>query len=208
MNNVSDLRIRSLGIENYQTTFFRMQEFVLNRVPSDASEIWFVQHPAVYTQGTACDSQTLVASDIPIVKSDRGGQITYHGLGQVVMYTLLNIKDFGLTVKSLVNLLEESSIMTLAEYDIKGLRKEGAPGVYVDEKKIAALGLRFKRGMSYHGLSLNVDMDLRPFSNINPCGYKGLEVTQINDIVASDKLIANCEEVEHKLEKNFRTLLL
>jgi len=205
---LSEFRVKRLGVEDYQTTFFDMKQFVLSHKPEEDSEIWLVQHPSVYTQGTACDSQTLAPSDIPIVKSDRGGQITYHGPGQVIMYVLLDIKRYGLTVKSLVTMLEQCSILTLAEYGIKGVRREGAPGVYANEKKVSALGLRFKRGLSYHGLSLNVDMDLRPFTNIDPCGYKDLEVTQINDLLPSNGAGVSCDEVEDKLIKNLRSLLL
>ena len=208
MAKANEFNVRKLGVEDYLTTFSNMQQFVLNHLPEEKSEIWFVQHPPVYTQGTACASQTLVPSEIPIVKSDRGGQITYHGPGQVIMYVLLDIKRYDLTVKSLVTLLEEVSIMTLFDYGIEGVRREGAPGVYVDEKKVSALGLRFKRGMSYHGLSLNVDMDLQPFANIDPCGYKGLEVTQIKELLPNDKELIECADIEHKLEKSLRALLL
>lgn len=203
---MNKLKIRRLGIEEYLTTLTKMQSFVLHHTPYKSSEIWLVQHPSVYTQGTACDSQTLTHTNIPIVKSDRGGQMTYHGLGQIVMYVLLDIKHYGLTVKALVTLLEQCSILTLAEYGIAGKRREGAPGVYISEKKISALGLRFKRNISYHGLSLNVAMDLQPFSNIDPCGYEGLEVTQITDLLHDSDQV-NLADVEQKLTNNFCSLI-
>ena len=144
-------------------------------------EIWLLEHPKVYTQGTACDQQTLMPSDIPIVASDRGGQITYHGPGQIVMYPLLSLRRHELTVKGLVTTLEQAVINLLQGWNIAAERQEGAPGIYVAGEKISALGLRIRRGWSYHGLSLNVDMDLQPFANIDPCGYVGLRTTQLKD---------------------------
>ena len=173
--------IQQLGLKPYSETQIAMQEFVAGSDADTPDELWFVEHPAVYTQGTACDLPTLTPSDIPLVKSDRGGQITYHGPGQVVMYVLLNLKRHGLGVKALVDMLEQTIIDVLDGYHISANRKDGAPGVYVDEAKIGALGLRFRKGFSYHGLSLNVDMDLQPFLNIDPCGYKDMPVTQIKD---------------------------
>jgi len=164
-----------------------MQEFIGSVNNNTQSEVWFVEHPQVYTQGVSCDLTTLQASDIPIVKSDRGGQITYHGPGQVVMYVLLNIKQLGLGVKQLVTILEQVMINVLANYLIIAERISGAPGVYVDGAKIGALGLRFRKGFSYHGLSLNIDMDLQPFENIDPCGYQGMAVTQVKDILLKNQ---------------------
>lgn len=176
--------VRNLGLRDYQQTWREMIDFTdaRNTEADDfeiSDEIWFVQHPAVYTQGTACSSTTLIPSTIPIVKTDRGGQITYHGEGQLVMYVLLELKHFKLTVSKLVRLLEQAVIDFLADQKIQAERKDKAPGVYVAGVKIAALGLRIRKGRSYHGLSLNVDMDLSPFANIDPCGFKGLEVTSM-----------------------------
>lgn len=203
MQRLQAIQVRQLGQQAYAETFDNMRAFVLDREAGGAEAIWLVQHSPVYTQGMACKAVTLAPSSIPVVKSDRGGQITYHGPGQLVMYAMLELKAYGLGVKSFVDLLEQTSINTLAGLGINGQRRAGAPGVYVDEKKIAALGLRFKRGCSYHGLSLNVNMDLRPFANIDPCGYQGLEVTQIADLIAD----VQYQKVEQLLLQNFLTLL-
>jgi len=161
-----------------------MIDFNLNRDSRTEDQIWLLEHPPVYTQGTACQQTTILESDIPIVKSDRGGQITYHGPGQVVMYPLLKLKRYNLGVKSLVAALEQAVLNCLKHIGVTGERREDAPGVYVDQAKIAALGLRIKKGSSYHGLSFNINMDLAPFSNIDPCGYQGLNVTQLKDCIA------------------------
>ncbi len=182
-----------------------MQSFVEQATAGTEDEIWFVEHPPVYTQGTACDLSTLIASDIPVVKSDRGGQITYHGPGQIVMYVLLNVKRNGLGVKGLVNALEQTMIDVLASYQIHANRLAGAPGVYVEGAKIGALGLRVRKGFSYHGLSLNVDMDLKPFQNIDPCGYKDMPVTQIKDQLDSKESITMAE-VQQALIDSLLTL--
>lgn len=208
---MSAITIHHLGLQPYSEMQSAMQAFVASSSPETSDEIWFVQHPPVYTQGTACDLQTLLTSDIPVVKSDRGGQITYHGPGQVVMYILLNLKRHGLGVKALVDALEQSIIDVLSSHNISAQRKEGAPGVYVGEAKIGALGLRFRKGFSYHGLSLNVDMDLQPFQNIDPCGYKGMPVTQIKDQL-TDKGIAitdqpRLEDIQDQLSATFIQLL-
>lgn len=178
-----ELLIERFGLVDYPIAFAAMRDFSDTRDATTQDRIWLVQHPQVYTQGTACQQQTLIPSQIPVVKTDRGGQITYHGPGQIVMYPLINLRRFGLGVKSLVQALEQSVIDTLAEYSVLGERREDAPGVYVDEAKIAALGLRIRKGNSYHGLSFNLDMDLAPFHNIDPCGFQGLRVTQLRDLV-------------------------
>lgn len=175
--------VRQLGRQEYQAVLADMQGFVAERDEAAQDEVWIVQHPPVYTQGTGCTMGTLLPTDIPIVKSDRGGQITYHGPGQVVIYPLLQLKRYNLGIKSMVQLLEQTAIDVLKGYDIDGVRREGAPGVYVDQRKVSALGLRVRRGCTYHGLSFNVDMDLSPFDNIDPCGYQGLEVTQLRDLI-------------------------
>lgn len=181
------IKVRVFEQIDYVAAFGAMLDFTNQRGDADQDEIWLIQHPPVYTQGTACKQSTLLPSDIPVVKTDRGGQITYHGPGQIVMYPLLNLKRFSsqgkrLGVKTLVNALEQCVIDCLAEYSIVSERRDDAPGVYVDGAKVAALGLRIRRGSSYHGLSCNIDMDLSPFSNIDPCGYRGLAVTQLRDL--------------------------
>ena len=160
-----------------------MRDYTSSRHSDSSDEIWLVQHTPVYTLGQAADpAHILTPTDIEVAQSDRGGQVTYHGPGQLVMYLLLDIRRHGLNIKQLVCGIEQAIIQRLKQSGIEGIRREGAPGVYVDEKKIAALGLRVRKGCSYHGLSLNVDMDLSPFSHINPCGYAGLEVTQLKDL--------------------------
>jgi len=176
------ITVKLFGLVDYLDAYNAMSEWAGSRSAEDMDEIWLLQHPPVYTQGTSCTQSTLFSSDIPLVKTDRGGQITYHGPGQLVMYPLLNLRRYGLGVKSLVTSLEQSVMDVLCDYSIGSQRREDAPGVYVDQAKIAALGLRIRRGNSYHGLSLNVDMDLTPFSNIDPCGFAGLRVTQMCDL--------------------------
>ncbi len=172
------LVVRDLGVLNYLPTWQRMQAFTDTRSNTDADEIWLTEHPAVFTQGQAGKQEHLLApGNIPVIPVDRGGQVTYHGPGQLMMYTLLNIKRRKLGVRQLVTALEECIVLTLAESDIQAYAKKDAPGVYVDEKKICSVGLRIRRGCSFHGLAFNVNMDLAPFLRINPCGYAGLEMT-------------------------------
>lgn len=173
---------------DYAISLDAMREFTNNRDLESKDQVWLLQHPAVYTQGTACNQQTLMPSAIPVVKTDRGGQITYHGPGQIVMYPLLNLRRYKLSVKGIVASLEQAVIDLLATRGISAARREDAPGVYVQDKKIAALGLRIRRGHCYHGLSFNVDMDLQPFSNIDPCGYVGLQSTQLVDFTANESI--------------------
>lgn len=175
------IQISEFGEVPYQQSFRSMANFANNRGEGDTDQIWLLQHPRVYTQGTACKLDVFLPSDIPTIKTDRGGQITYHGPGQIVMYPLLELKKHNIGVKSLVSKLEQSLINTLGEFEITAERREDAPGVYVNGEKIGALGLRIRKGTCYHGLSLNVDMDLLPFQNIDPCGYQGLKVTNIVD---------------------------
>lgn len=157
-----------------------MREFTDGRDATTVDELWFLQHPPVFTQGQAGKSEHLLApGDIPVVQVDRGGQVTYHGPGQWVAYLLLDLRRRGLGVRALVDLIEAAVIETLAHYGVAGAADPAAPGVYVDGAKIAALGLRIRRGCSYHGVALNVDMDLEPFERINPCGYAGLRVTSL-----------------------------
>lgn len=177
------LRIKHLGLVPYEPTWVAMRLFTDSRGPETPDELWLVEHPPVYTQGQAGKPEHLLqATDIPVMNIDRGGQITYHGPGQAVVYVLVDLHRRGLRVRELVHLMEQALIDTLAEYHVLAVRKAGAPGVYVGEAKIAALGLRVRKGCSYHGLALNVDMDLTPFSAINPCGYPGLKTIQLTDL--------------------------
>ena len=171
--------VKSLGLVEYQPTWDAMKQFTADRTSTTRDEIWLVQHSPVYTQGLAGKPEHLLHStDIPVIKIDRGGQITYHGPGQIVAYLLLDMRRWKLGVRELVRLMEQAAIDVLAEFGINAQSRDNAPGVYVGEAKIAALGLKIKNGYCYHGLAFNVDMDLTPFANINPCGYVGLRVTQ------------------------------
>lgn len=173
---------RHLGERDYERVWHAMQTYTDNRHGESNDEIWFVEHKPVFTQGQAGkDEHMLFAGDIPVVKVDRGGQVTYHGPGQLVAYFLLDIKRMKIGVRELVTRIEKSLVELLGKYDINAYPKADAPGVYVDEKKIASLGLRIRRGCSFHGLALNVNMDLSPFQQINPCGYAGLEMVQVKD---------------------------
>lgn len=179
------LRVRDLGQVAYEPVWRAMQSFTDDRGPDAPDEIWCLQHPPVFTLGQAGKPEHVLApGDIPVIHVDRGGQVTYHGPGQVVLYPLLDLRRLGLGVRALVDLIEQALIDVLAEDGVVAARREGAPGVYVGEAKIAALGLRVRRGCSFHGLAFNVAMDLEPFSRINPCGYQGLAVTQLADHVA------------------------
>ena len=171
--------IRRLGRVSYLPTWQAMQRFTDERDANTADEIWVVEHEPVFTLGMNADaSHVLMPGDIPVVKVDRGGQVTYHGPGQLVVYPLIDLRRAGLGVRDLVTRLEQSVIGSLARYGISATTRPGAPGVYVNEAKIASVGIRVRRGASYHGLSFNINMDLEPFSRINPCGYAGLAMTQ------------------------------
>jgi lipoyl(octanoyl) transferase len=173
------IHIKALGMVDYEPTWRAMQKFTAERTAETLDEIWLLQHPPTYTLGQAGKPEHLLnPTSIPVVKIDRGGQITYHGPGQIVAYLLVDLHRWKINVRELVRLMEQAVIDLLAEYGVKAEGREDAPGVYVDDAKIAALGLKIKTGCSYHGLSFNVDMDLSPFDNINPCGYEGLRVTQ------------------------------
>lgn len=161
-----------------------MQRFTDTRGPDTADELWLVQHPPVFTQGQAGKAEHVLApGDIPIVKTDRGGQVTFHGPGQVVAYPLLNLRRLGFGVRDLVTSIEAAVVDYLCIWQVASAARADAPGVYVDGRKIASLGLRVRRGCSFHGVSLNIDMDLEPFSRINPCGYQGLQMTQLANLV-------------------------
>ncbi len=178
--------VRSLGCVEYEPTWRAMQDFTARRDADTPDELWLLEHPPVYTLGQAGRREHLLAAtDIPLVPIDRGGQITYHGPGQVVVYVLVDLRRRGYGVRELVARMEQAVIELLAAHAVAAQRLAGAPGVYVEGAKIAALGLRVKRGCTYHGLALNVDMDLAPFAAINPCGYAGMRVTQCRDLGVS-----------------------
>jgi lipoyl(octanoyl) transferase len=177
------MEVRRLGQVEYEPTWRAMQEFTAGRTPETPDELWIVEHPPVFTLGQAGKPEHVLEDlGIPIVKIDRGGQVTYHGPGQVVIYLLLDLARLKIKVRELVTAIEQGVIDFLAAHGVQAERRAGAPGVYVGEAKVAALGLKIKNSCSYHGLSLNVDMDLSPFAAINPCGYAGLKVTQTKNL--------------------------
>jgi lipoyl(octanoyl) transferase len=184
VNSLADsLVIRQLNTMDYSQVWQAMKDFTDNRDDTTADELWLVEHPAVFTQGQAGKAEhLLVPGDIEVVKVDRGGQVTYHGPGQLVVYIMINLRRKKIGVRQLVTLIENSIVSALTDYDIAAYAKADAPGVYVDEKKIASLGLRVRKGCSFHGLAMNVNMDLSPFLRINPCGYAGLEMVQTADL--------------------------
>ena len=192
--------IKDLGIKQYQETFSAMKDFVAK---GEEESIWMLEHYPVFTLGTAADPKHILKrTDIDILQADRGGDVTYHGPGQLVIYFLLNIKKRNLGPKKFVKQLENLVQKMLLDFQIQSNAIEGSPGVYVDSKKIASIGLRFSKGYSYHGISINVDMDLDPFKNINPCGYEGLQVTQIKDIYSNITL----EKVKSAVEVNIQQI--
>ena len=181
------LRVRHLGRVAYTETWHAMRGFTDARGPATMDELWVLEHPPVYTLGwNAREAHVLDPGEIPVVRCDRGGQVTYHGPGQLVVYTLVDLARRHLGVRAFVHLLEQAVLDLLAGYGIRGERRAGAPGVYVGGAKLAALGLRLRRGAAYHGLSLNVAMDLAPFRRIDPCGFAGLPVTQLRDLGVPD----------------------
>jgi lipoyl(octanoyl) transferase len=174
--------IKYLGVRPYEEIYRAMREFTLERTADTADELWFLEHPPVFTQGQAGKAEhVLMPGDIPVVQSDRGGQVTYHGPGQLVVYALLDLQRLGYGIRSLVTRLERSLIALLDGYGIRAAARPDAPGVYVGDRKIASLGLRVRSGRTYHGLALNVHMDLEPFSRINPCGFRALRMAQISE---------------------------
>lgn len=195
------LIIRELGLVPYLETWHAMQAFTQNRDKQAPDEIWLLQHEPVFTQGQAGKAEHLLATgDIPVVQVDRGGQVTYHGPGQLVAYLLLDIRRSKLGVRDLVTRIENSLVAVLKEYDISAHPKPDAPGVYTQGKKIASLGLRIRNGCSFHGLALNIDMDLQPFLRINPCGYQGLEMAQMSDYVANPDIDQISQQLSHHLQ--------
>lgn len=198
------LQVRHLGCQEYRRVWRAMLEFTTGRGSDSCSELWIVEHPPVFTQGQAGKAEHLLApGDIPVVQSDRGGQITYHGPGQLVCYLLLDLKESSIGIRTLVSRIEEAVIQLLGDYGIIADRKSGAPGVYVGGAKIAAIGLRVKKQRTYHGLSLNVDMVLHPFSLINPCGFAGLKVTDMATLGVDAKMT----DVEDKLTTRLARIL-
>ena len=196
--------VRHLGLQPYEPVSQAMHDFTDRRDDTTPDEIWLVEHLPVFTQGQAGKAEhLLMTGDIPVIQSDRGGQVTYHGPGQQVMYVLLNLKRRKLGVRELVTLLEQTVVNTLAEYGIDAHPRADAPGVYVGEKKICSLGLRIRKGCSFHGLALNINMDLTPFQRINPCGYAGMEMTQMRQWVDT----ATPENIRPVLLKKFLALL-
>lgn len=199
----SRVYVRDLGRTRYEPVFDAMKAFTEARGPETPDEVWLTEHDPVFTQGQAGRAEHLLApGDIPVVQSDRGGQVTYHGPGQIVGYLMFDLRRLDLSVRALVRGIEQAVVATLAGYGITGEPRADAPGVYVNGAKIASLGLRVRRGRSYHGLALNVDMDLEPFSRINPCGLLGMQVTQLADLAPGvaiaevrERLVAALAEV-------------
>ena len=197
---------KDLGLVDYVPTWNAMRDFTQQRTATTPDEIWYLQHHPVFTQGLNGKQEHLLApGDIPVVNIDRGGQVTYHGPGQLVAYLLLDLHRRKGGVKLLVQQIEQAVIDLLAESGIAASRIAGAPGIYVDGNKIAALGLRIRRGMSYHGLALNVQMDLSPFQRINPCGYAGMPVTQLADLLGND--VPALSDVQQRLHHHLLTQL-
>lgn len=177
---MTELVVRNLGLQPYRSVYQEMLATTEQRHPNSPDELWLLQHHPVFTQGQAGKAEHLLfPGDIPVEQVDRGGQVTYHGPGQLVVYLLIDIKRLNLGPRALVEAIERALINTLAQWQIESCARQDAPGVYVEERKIASLGLRIRQGRSFHGLALNVDMDLQPFKRINPCGYSGLEMTQM-----------------------------
>lgn len=203
MKHKDSFILRYLGTYEYQGILEKMRAFTLNRTPETLDEIWLLEHPSVYTQGQAGKKEHILKhTNIPVIQSDRGGQVTYHGPGQIICYPMIDIRRKGISIKDLVCAYESTVIDLLKLYNIEAHRKQSAPGVYVDNEKICSLGIRVRKGASYHGLSLNVDMDLTPFSNINPCGYANIKVTQLKLLNGSaDKSIVQ-EQLLSSLTKH------
>ncbi|PJD96372.1 MAG: octanoyltransferase [Legionella sp.] len=196
------MKIQHLNMQEYNEIWMKMKEFTIHRTPETQDELWFLEHYPVYTQGQAGKAEHLLnPGAIPVIQSDRGGQVTYHGPGQIVVYTLIDITRRNMGIKTLVSGLESILIKHLARYNITAKIRCGAPGVYVEESKIASIGLRVKNGRAYHGLALNVCMDLSPFKNINPCGFSQLQMTQISEYYPN----VTISEVRKHLERDFLT---
>lgn len=199
------INIRWLGQQDYQSCWNKMQEFTNNRTDETTDEIWFLEHTPVFTQGqNGKPEHVLNPGQIPVVQTDRGGQVTYHGPGQLMVYTLIDVKRKKMTVRDLVSALEQTIIDLLAEYNIHAVAKSDAPGVYVNDKKICSIGLRIRKGCSYHGIAFNVAMDLEPFTRINPCGFAALKMTQFAELGGLDNTFATGRKLINYLMKNLR----
>lgn len=200
----NQLIVRQLGRQDYDPIWQKMHLFTNQRTAETADEIWLIEHNPVFTQGQAGKPEHILdPGTIPVVYSDRGGQVTYHGPGQIVMYFLIDLRRKKLGVRDLVTCIETLVINTLKQYGIESNARADAPGVYVSDKKICSLGLRIRKGCSFHGLALNVNMDLSPFQRINPCGYEGMEMTQVSQLGGPSAL----EPVQHQLIEQFLTLI-
>lgn len=198
------LIVRRLGRQAYQPVLDAMRAFTDQRNETTTDELWLLEHEPVFTLGQAGKPEhVLAAGDIPVIRVERGGQVTYHGPGQLVGYPMLDLRRIGIGVRELVNRIEQAIIDTLDHWNIAALRRPGAPGVYVGDAKVGALGLRIRRGCSFHGLALNVDMDLEPFRRINPCGYEGLQVTQVLDLGGPGTLKAVEDVLIDELSRQF-----
>ena len=194
------IKVRSKGLQDYLITWEDMKSFTENRDSDTLDELWTLEHNSVFTQGLSGKSKHLLKeTQIPVIQSDRGGQITYHAPGQLIIYCLIDIKRLGIGIKKMVSIIEQSLIEFLSSYDITAHTLKGAPGVYVNDSKIAALGLKVKHGRTYHGLSLNIDMDLSPYTLINPCGYSDLKVTQMRNLTNN---ILNISDIKHELSEH------
>ena len=194
------IKIKEKGLQDYNSTWQEMVSFTENRDNHTEDELWTLEHRSVFTQGLSGKPEHLLReTEIEVIKSDRGGQITYHGPGQLIVYCLIDIKRLGIGVKQMVSIIEKSIIDLLSDFSISSHKIPGAPGVYVDGSKIAALGLKVKRGKTYHGLSLNVDMNLSPYNLINPCGYKDLKITQMSNLTDNKP---DLNKIKKQLTKN------
>lgn len=194
--------IRQLGVEPYLPTWERMQALTDGRDDSTVDEIWLLQHEPVFTQGQAGKAEHLLhTGDIPVIQVDRGGQVTYHGPGQLIVYLMINLRRRKIGVREIVDIMEQSLVDLLADYGVEAYAKPDAPGVYVDDAKIASLGLRVRRGCSFHGLALNLNMDLEPFLRINPCGYAGMRMTQLCELTDMPDLQAVMQNLANHLVK-------
>jgi len=197
--------VRSLGLRDYEPLWRDMQQFTESRSSLTPDEIWFTEHPPVFTLGlNASRDHVLTPGDIPVIQVDRGGQVTYHGPGQLMIYPLIDLKRAGLGVRDLVTGLEQTVIELLADFNIEAVSRKDAPGVYVEGRKVASVGLRVRRGGSYHGMALNIDVDLEPFSRINPCGFSDLEVTNLTALGISESPAENQARVQAHLLRHLR----
>ena len=203
LNPASQILFRDLGVEDYVTTWKAMQQFTDTRTANSGDEIWFLQHDRVFTQGQAGKAEHVLApGDIQVVQVDRGGQVTYHGPGQLVGYLMIDLRRKKMGARDLVSAIEQSLVQTLAELEIEAAPRADAPGVYTQGNKIASLGLRIRQGCSFHGLALNIDMDLEPFQRINPCGYQGMQMTQVKNFVTSPDFAAIQARLAAHLQTN------